>query len=110
MATTILIKNAKRAGDVRMMRVDEVRRAAIPEDGSGYAQVRVQSHKEARSGKQCSFFLDQASLAMLKNYVRLCVPAHCERVFLTRSGEIMNPTVSIHVQYYYVGTSVSMYI
>ena len=60
MATTILIRNAKRAGDVRMMRVEEVKRAAIPEDGGGYAEVRVESHKEARSGKQCSFFLDQA--------------------------------------------------
>ena len=107
-ATLLLLTNAKRAGDVRRMRVDEVARAVVP-DGGGFAEVCIAAHKEARSGKTCSFFLDRASLAMLQGYVRLCVPASSEHVFLTRKGERMRATVSIRVQYYYVVLCVSMY-
>ena len=95
----LLFTNAKRAGDVANLTVDEVKNATetVEDDADeeNVVELRIVTHKEARSGKTCSLIVSTATLLLLKKYVEIFAHEHQKNVFVTMNGGGISSSVSV---------------
>ena len=95
----LLFTNAKRAGDVANLTVAEVKSAAetVDEDADeeSVVELRIVTHKEARSGKTCSLIVSTATLLLLKKYAEIFAHEQQKNVFLTMNGGQISSSVSV---------------
>ena len=95
----LLFTNAKRAGDVANLTVDEVKSAVetVEEaaDEESVVELRIVTHKEARSGKMCSLIVSTATLLLLKRYTEIFAHDDQQNVFVTMKGDPISSSVSV---------------
>ena len=91
----LLFTNAKRAGDVANLTVDEVKCAEETEDEETVVELRVVTHKEARSGKICSLIVSTATLLLLKRYIEVFAHEDQKNIFVTVKGYPISSSVSV---------------